>query len=114
MKEISDRLLSFAASRGWERFHEPKDLAMSVSIEAAELLEVFQWREAGQPISDAEREEISSEIADVAQYLLLLCARSGVDFEEAISKKIEANERRFPVNTSFGVAKPEDQTKVDL
>ncbi|WP_171133801.1 nucleotide pyrophosphohydrolase [Ruegeria sp. HKCCA5014] len=111
MKDIERKLLDFAARRDWKKYHTPKDLAISVAIEAGELLEIFQWRNQGEPVSEQEREAIASEAADIAQYLVLLCAAVDVDLEEAIKSKIAVNEQRYPEETSRGIAKPKDQSK---
>lgn len=111
MNKIQNELLKFAELRDWDQFHTPKDLAISVSIEAAELLEIFQWRDQSNPITDEEKASIASEIADIGQYLLLLCAKADIDFEHAIKAKLEKNKVRFPIKNSKSIAKPVDQTK---
>lgn len=106
MKKIISRLRAFRDDRDWEQFHRPKDLALSVSVEAAELLELFQWRPENADLDDVLREKLESEVADVFSYLLLLCDSTGIDLVEATNKKIDLNEERFPVSASLGVAKP--------
>lgn len=108
LERLIDRLRRFRDDRDWSQFHTAKDLAISISVEAAELLELFQWR--GERIeADATLvEKAASEAADVFLYLLLLCDQLDVDLLSAASAKIDRNEKRFPVTTSFGVAKPND------
>jgi len=99
-EELTVRLRAFAEARDWGRFHTPKDLAMSVSIEAAELLEVFQWKDAAEidelVRSEAGRAALADEVADVLIYLLRLADVVGIDPAAAAAAKIERNEERFP------------------
>lgn len=106
LEQIISRLRAFRDERGWRQFHTPKDLAISVSVEAGELLEIFQWQEPRQQLSEKEAASVREEAADVFLYLLMLCEALDIDLAEAANRKIDANERRFPVETSFGVAKP--------
>ena len=106
--EIVGRLRQFRDARDWSQFHTPKDLAISVSVEAAELLELFQWRKEAEPVDAALVEKASGEAADVFLYLLLLCDQLGVDLMAAANAKIDQNERRFPAEAARGVAKPDD------
>lgn len=110
MDQLVERLRRFRDEREWAQFHTAKDLAISVSVEAAELLELFQWRqESGE--QDAELvDKAEGEVADVLIYLLLLCDRLGIDPIRAAATKIELNEARFPVNKSLGVAKPKSES----
>ncbi|WP_435137698.1 nucleotide pyrophosphohydrolase [Pseudopelagicola sp. nBUS_19] len=111
MNKLQNELLKFAELRDWDQFHTPKDLAISVSIEAAELLDIFQWRDQSDPVTDEEKASIASEVADIGQYLLLLCAKADIDFEHAIRAKLAKNKVRFPIKTAKGIAKPVDQTR---
>lgn len=100
ISELHDRLVDFRDRRDWKKFHRPKDLALSVSIESAELLELFQWKtddeiEAAK-ISGAFSEAASDEIADVLIYLVLLAGELGIDPVAAAHEKITHNEKRFP------------------
>lgn len=108
MQDLVRRLRSFRDDRDWARFHTAKDLALSVSVEAGELLEIFQWRPESEPFTDELIDSVGSEAADVFLYLLLLCDKLGIDLEEAAAAKITRNETRFPVASSFGIAKPGD------
>ncbi len=99
-EELTIRLRAFAEARDWGRFHTPKDLAMSVSIEAAELLEVFQWKDSEEidelVRSETDRAALADEVADVLIYLLRLADVVGIDPAAAAAAKIERNEERFP------------------
>jgi dCTP diphosphatase len=98
----------FSQAREWEQFHTPKNLAMALSVEAAELMEHFQWltpEEAAALGDDPEAlRELSSEMADVAIFLLRMADVLGVDVGAAIRAKVEQNERRFPVDRIRGRA----------
>jgi dCTP diphosphatase len=106
-QEIVERLRAFRSARDWEKFHKPKDLAISISLEAAELLEHFQWKsdEEVQAHIKRHREAISDEMADVASYLFLLANDLGVDLHAAMEAKIRKNEERYPVETARGSAR---------
>ena len=84
-----------AVARNWRPLHSPRNLASAVALEAAELLQLFQWRAETGPVDAALRERIGEESADVLMYLLALCDRAGVDIEAAVARKIAANRRRF-------------------
>ena len=106
LSAIANRLRTFRDEREWERFHTPRNLAMSIAIECGELLEHFQW------VSDddiaahvAERQqEVADELADVAIYVIQLADALGISLPDAIAKKIESNERRYPADAARGTA----------
>lgn len=106
IEDLAARLKRFRDDRNWRQFHNAKDLAISVSIEASELLEIFQWKPADQPLDDEATNAAAEEVADVFLYLLMLCDELDIDLIAAAESKIERNEARFPVERSFGVAKP--------
>lgn len=106
MDELLKRLRSFRDRRDWAQFHTPKDLAISVSVEAGELLELFQWASAHAAPDETLIKNAASEAADVLIYLMLFADRLGFDLLDAANSKIAENERRFPEAQSFGVAKP--------
>jgi NTP pyrophosphatase (non-canonical NTP hydrolase) len=108
VRKIQERLRDFAAARDWERFHAPKNLAIALAVEAAELLEHFQWLTAEESLAlrddpDA-LQAVSEEIADVAIYLIRLADRLGVDLETSISAKILLNEKKYPIDLARGNA----------
>jgi len=102
---------NFAIERDWEQFHTPKNLAMALSVEASELVEIFQWLKAEESNSPDQRqtEEINSEVADIAMYLLRFCSVLGIDLEKAIESKLERNSEKYPVNLSKGNAQKYNQ-----
>ncbi|MEV3991445.1 nucleotide pyrophosphohydrolase [Streptomyces sp. NPDC049837] len=103
---LQRRLAEFAASREWQPYHTPKNLAAALSVEAAELLEIFQWltpEEADRVMDDPETaHRVADEVADVLAYLLQFCGVLGVDPLAALSAKIDRNEVRFPVGRPPG------------
>ncbi len=107
------RLLVFRKERDWEQFHNPKDLAISIALESAELLEEFQWKSDEMIktyLSDsAGLDNIKEEIADIAIYLLLLSHDLKIDLPAAIEEKIKKNEKKYPVEKAKGSAKKYDR-----
>tara|TARA_Y100001934_G_scaffold249745_1_gene311463 strand:+ start:186 stop:557 length:372 start_codon:yes stop_codon:yes gene_type:complete len=107
--DLKQLVADFIAARDWEQYHSPKNLAMSIAIEAAEIMEHFQWltvEEATAAMEDTKvRDEVADEIADVLIYCLSLANRTGIDVSEAIRGKMARNEGRFPVDKikGFGV-----------
>ncbi|XXZ51952.1 nucleotide pyrophosphohydrolase [Streptomyces cavourensis] len=99
--ELQRRLVAFAADRDWGQYHTPKNLAAALSVEASELLEIFQWLtpEQSARIMDepGQAHRVTDEVADVLAYLLQFCAELGIDPLRALAAKIERNEERFPV-----------------
>ncbi|MFJ3629164.1 nucleotide pyrophosphohydrolase [Streptomyces albidoflavus] len=99
-EELQKRLARFAAAREWGQYHTPKNLAAALSVEAAELLEIFQWltpEQAAAVMDDPESAfRVRDEVADVLAYTLQLCEVLGIDALEALAAKIDRNERRFP------------------
>lgn len=94
-------VLAFRDERDWRQFHNPKDLAISLSLEAAELLETFQW--SGEDLWCRGRAaEQDAELADVLIYAILLADRLGVDPAEAIERKLEENGRKYPADKARG------------
>ncbi|MEW1719072.1 nucleotide pyrophosphohydrolase [Streptomyces sp. NPDC093109] len=98
--ELRRRLTEFAAARDWERFHTPKNLAAALSVEASELLEIFQWltpEQSARVMADPESaHRVADEVADVLAYLLQFCAVLDIDPLAALAAKLERNEVRFP------------------
>jgi len=105
MKRVQELLRKFRDERDWAKFHTPKDLAISVSIEAGELLELFQWGYDGHNVDGLDNARIADEAADVLLYTLMLFDRMGLDAETEALKKIALNEKRFPVELSYGQSK---------
>lgn len=101
-----ERIRAFRDARDWMQFHNPKNLAGSIVIEAAELLEHFQWKtpEESENLDAAKREAIAHEMADVAVYLLELADNLGIDLLQAIDRKMTVNEAKYPVEKARGSA----------
>lgn len=97
---LQRRLVEFAAARDWQPFHTPKNLASALSVEAAELLEIFQWltpEQASAVMADPDSaHRVRDEVADVLAYLLQFCAVLEIDLPAALAAKIDRNEERFP------------------
>ncbi|WJV45609.1 nucleotide pyrophosphohydrolase [Streptomyces flavofungini] len=97
---LQRRLAEFAAARHWEPYHTPKNLAAALSVEASELVEIFQWltpEESARVMADPESaHRVTDEVADVLAYLLQFCEVLGIDPLQALAAKIERNEHRFP------------------
>jgi NTP pyrophosphatase (non-canonical NTP hydrolase) len=109
--ETLEQLLRFRKDRDWEQFHTFKNLAISISLEAAELLEHVQWI-ADSQVSDtiAEKiDEVSAEMADIAIYLSYLAHDLGVDLEQAVQRKLIANDAKYPIEKAKGSALKYDQ-----
>lgn len=99
-RETIDMVLKFRDDRNWKQFHNPKDLAISVSLEAAELLEVFQW--SGTDTDCAEKsDKIKEELADVLNYCILMADACGLDLDEIVRAKVRRNEEKYPVEKAF-------------
>ena len=104
--ELQKMLDGFIEEREWEKFHRPKNLAMSVAIEAAELMEHFQWCDRDpSEFGDEEKAVIGEEMADVLHYLLRLASVLEIDLYEASKKKIAKNRERFPVKMAKSMKK---------
>lgn len=103
---ISAALAAFAREREWEKFHSPKNLAMALAVEAAELLEHFQWitEHESRHLEAAKISEVAEEVADVQIYLLMLGEKLGIDLTRAVEAKIEKNRSKFPVEEIRGRA----------
>lgn len=94
--DLINKINHFRDERNWRQYHNPKDLAISISIEAAELLEDFQWINSEEALKKNE-ENIREEIADVLIYSLMLCSDLGLDVKEIVEEKIGKNGRKYPV-----------------
>lgn len=115
IRGIQDDLATFAAEREWDQFHTPKNLSMALSVEVAELMEIFQWLtpdESAAVMSGPSAAAVCDELADVTIYLLRLADVLGVDLEKAVAHKMERNARRYDAETSRGsVAKRDEKPR---
>ena len=100
-QETVNMILKFRDDRNWKQFHNPKDLAISISLEAAELLEVFQWSGADLECRD-KLDKIKEELADVVNYAVLMADACGLDLDEIVREKVRRNEEKYPVEKAFG------------
>ena len=107
LENLRDQLRRFAAERDWDQFHSPKNLASALVVEAAELLERFQWltEEQSRALSADDKQKVTEEIADVFVYLIRLADKLDVDLFEAAREKIARNAEKYPVDKARGSAK---------
>ena len=98
LQDLKDKMARFVHERDWEQFHTPKNLAMSIAIEAAELMEHFQWLtiEESNNLNDAQLDDIGEELADIIIYSLSLANTLGLDLSQTVSAKMEKNIRKYP------------------
>ena len=102
--ETIKQVLKFRDDRDWKQFHNPKDLAISISLEAAELLEVFQW--SGSDVSnEGKLDKIKEELADVVNYCILMADACHLDLDEIVVEKVKRNSKKYPVDKAKGSSK---------
>jgi dCTP diphosphatase len=101
---LRERIVQFADERDWDQFHNPKNVVMALAVEAAELLEHFQWRTPDEAANlDPEtKEAVALEAADVLLYLLRLCDKLGIDLAAAAQRKLALNEQKYPADKARG------------
>lgn len=104
MKSIIDKINKFRDDRDWRKFHNEKDLAISISIEASELLELFQWKQS-EEVTTKSIERIKEELADVLIYSMMLADNLNLNIENIIEEKLEKNNEKYPVSRSKGTNK---------
>ncbi len=107
LEDIAAKIREFRDERDWAQFHNPKDMAIAISIEASELLEHFLWKNPEEVESrvEAKREDVESEIADIGIYLTELADNLGIDLLLAMEKKISLNAKKYPVKQVKGSSK---------
>lgn len=105
LKSIIKRLIEFRDERDWEQFHNPKDLAIALNIEAGELLELFLWKTSDQ----ADVDKIKDELADVFSFAFLLADKYNLDIEQIVKDKIIKNAKKYPIDKSKGSSKKYDE-----
>lgn len=101
INEIIDHLIKFRNERDWEQFHNPKDLALAINVEAVELLELFLWKNA----EGANKEKVKEELADIFAFAFLLADKYEFDIKQIILDKIRKNGEKYPVEKAKGTAK---------
>jgi NTP pyrophosphatase (non-canonical NTP hydrolase) len=111
LEELKQRLRAFVAERDWDQFHSPKNLAMALSVEAAELVELFQWlTEAESAAPDADRRQrAAEELADVLVYLVRIADRLDIDLLQAAAQKLERNAVKYPAERVRGQSRKYDE-----
>jgi NTP pyrophosphatase (non-canonical NTP hydrolase) len=111
LEDLTKLVLNFREERDWKQFHNPKDMALSLSLEAAELLELMQWRNGAELDAHlrASKERVGEELSDVLGWILLLANDQQIDLADAFAKKIELNKRKYPVEKAKGSAKKYDE-----
>lgn len=104
LRELRTRIDRFVEERDWAQFHSPKNLAMAMIVEAAELVEHFQWDtlEESRELSEQKREQVGQELADTFVYLLRIAEVTGIDLIEAANRKIDLNAKKYPVDQAKG------------
>ncbi len=104
---LKQKILKFRDERQWKQFHDPKNLAEGLCIEAAELLEHFLWKDTGQAanLNDDQREKAGRELADVFVFIIYLSHELGLDLFEEVEKKLKINEQKYPVHKARGNSK---------
>jgi NTP pyrophosphatase (non-canonical NTP hydrolase) len=107
LEELRQRVRAFVAERDWERFHSPKNLAMALSVEASELVELFQWltEEESGTLDPDRRQRVAEEMADVLWFLVRLSDRLGIDLLQAAEAKLAANAAKYPADLVRGQSK---------
>ena len=96
MHELTKKVVEFTRERDWDQFHSPENLAKSISIEAGELLECFQWN------NEYDKDELKYEIADVMNYCILLCNQICVDPKQIVLEKMKISEKKYPIEKAKG------------
>lgn len=118
LRELTEEILKFRDARNWGQFHDLRQLIVSLNLEAAELLELTQWKSdaeiAALPADAVGREALSDECADVLLYLLLLAERAGIDLETAARDKLRKNAKKYPVEKSYGSSRKYTQLDTQL
>ena len=104
LQQLAEQVNQFALERDWRQFHSPKNLTMALSVEAAELLEIFQWEASSttMPLSAAQRQACEHEVADILLYLLQFCQVTQIDLIAAAQAKLQLNAEKYPVALAKG------------
>ena len=108
--ETIERCIKFRDDRDWKQFHNPKDLALSISLEANELLELYQWKN-GEDIMKVDRKRVAEELADVILYCISFADRMDFDLDEILNMKMDMNAAKYPVELAMGSAEKYDELK---
>lgn len=103
MSNLTNLIRAFTEERNWDQFHSPENLAKSISIEAGELLECFQWS------GEYDKTAVCEELADVLSYCIMMADKLDVDVEEIVIDKLEKNKSKYPINKAYGVSTKYDK-----
>ena len=106
LEDMKSKFREFIRERDWKKFHNPKDLAVALSVEASELLELFQWKTPAESFElvKEKRQEVGSEVADIMHFLIAFSNATGIDIHEEFLKKLESNQKRYPKELVRGKA----------
>jgi len=106
LDKIKNIIREFAKQRDWDKFHTPKNLSMALSVEASELVEIFQWlsQEESKNIDSNEIQNVKDEVADILIYLIRIADKLNIDLEKAVLEKIDKNNEKYPIDLSKGNA----------
>ena len=107
-KKVIGELIQFRNDRDWQQFHDSKNLALALSIEASELNELFLWKK-GDEVELVNQEKLKEELADVLSFAFLLAEKHNLDIFDIVSEKIKKNDEKYPVNKAKGTAKKYDE-----
>lgn len=104
LQKLTQKIVSFRDQRDWKQFHNPKDLALSLVLEASEVLEHFQWKNQEEMLKHlkSEKKEVAKELADVLYWVLLMSHDFDIDIEKALEKKMTENRKKYPVSKAKG------------
>ena len=107
IKKLQDRVLKFRDDRNWKQFHNPKDLAISLLVEATELLDEFKWKDENAVAEHLKenKESVTDEVMDVLYHVLLIAADLEIDITSEFERKMKSNEEKYPIDKSFGNSK---------
>jgi len=100
-KKLVERMKQFSADRDWSQFHDPKNLAISLQLEASEVLELFQWTKDNK-MKPGKEEDMADELADVMYWLVMLSNHYNIDLTQALEKKMDKNELKYPIEKAKG------------
>lgn len=101
LEQLREKILQFRDERNWQQFHNPKDLALSLSLEANELLELFQWKTSEEAV-EKNLDKMKDELADVLIYAILFANETGIDVLNAVDNKIHLNKLKYPIEEFYG------------
>lgn len=105
IEELKKALIKFRDERDWKQFHDSKNLAIAIGIEAAELNELFLWKNEIKEIESVDKERLSEELADILSFAILLAEKHDLDISKIIMNKIEHNSKKYPIDKAKGTSK---------